>query len=123
MANEIKEISESNKLLEISVDPMPGSLLDRTYTPPLSENEQTLIRRHTESTDVILKDTECEKFEDWFTINNSASIHKKENDTKKMYFSDPLFNIVEATNNVMDDSWRFLKKAGNIISDITGNSV
>ena len=65
---------------------------------------------------------ECQKIEDWYTIRNSDHIHKKE-DKEHMYFSDPLFEIVEATNNVMDNSWRMIKKAGNLLSDITGNSV
>ena len=129
---ESKELTKSNKLLEISFEPLsvrlpdsapeplPDSLLDNT--PVLSNNETSLIRRQTESTEIVLKDTECQKFDDWFTIKNSDSMHKNK-DTKQMYFSDPLFEIVEATNNVMDDSWRIFKKAGNIISDIANNSI
>jgi hypothetical protein len=115
------ESSESNKLLEISFEPMPESLLDQKI-PILPTTETSLIRIQTASTEIVLKETECQSFEDWFTIKNSDSMHKNK-DTKKMYFSDPLFEIVEATNNVMDDSWRIFKKAGNIISDIANNSV
>jgi serine/threonine protein kinase len=124
-SKEMLESSESNKLLEISFEPISDSLLDiykREYSPPLPEGSQSLIRRQTESTEVVLKNTECQKFDDWFSIKNSDSVHKKK-DSKKMYFSDPLFEIVETTNYIMDDSWRFIKKAGNIISDITNNSV
>ena len=128
-SNELMESSESNKLLEISFEPMSDSLLDggsrhtpQQYSPSLPENSNSLIRRQTASTEVILKETECQKFEEWFSIKNSDSVHKKDN-RKDMYFSDPLFEIVETTNNVMDDSWRFIKKAGNIISDIANNSV
>ena len=124
-SKEMLESSESNKLLEISFEPISDSLLDiykREYSPPLPEGSQSLIRRKTESTEVVLKNTECQKFDDWFSIKNSDSVHKKK-DSKKMYFSDPLFEIVETTNYIMDDSWRFIKKAGNIISDITNNSV
>jgi len=119
--NELMESSESNKLLEISFEPMPESLLDQKI-PILPITETSLIRRQTASTEIVLKETECQSFEDWFTIKNSDSVHKNKS-TKKMYFSDPLFEIVEATNNVMDDSWRIFKKAGNIISDIANNSV
>ena len=124
-SKEMLESSESNKLLEISFEPISDSLLDiykREYSPPLPEGSQSLIRRQTDSTEVVLKNTECQKFDDWFSIKNSDSVHKKK-DSKKMYFSDPLFEIVETTNYIMDDSWRFIKKAGNIISDITNNSV
>jgi len=124
-SKELLELSESNKLLEISFEPISDSLLDiykREYSPPLPEGSQSLIRRKTESTEVVLKNTECQKFDDWFSIKNSDSVHKKK-ESKKMYFSDPLFEIVETTNYIMDDSWRFIKKAGNIISDITNNSV
>ena len=125
------ELFESNELLDISMGVSPEitilpSLLDgkkRISSPVLSDNEKSLIRIKTNSTELVLKDMYCQKVDNWFSIKNSDYIHEKEKEQNKMYYSNPIYSIVETTNNVMDDSWRFIKKAGNLISDIAGHSV
>ena len=82
-------------------------------------NNTTLIERKTSSTRVVLKNTECHEFEDWFSLKKTDYIHKE---NKEMYYSDPLYSVVSGVNNVMDDGWRMFKKAGNILSDISQNN-
>ena len=106
-------LEESNSLLEISINPismpMPMSLLD---------NKDILISHQTSSTRVIVKSTE-NKYEDWFNIKKTDYIHKEPEN--KMYYSDPLYNVVSSVNNAMDDTWRLFKKASNIVSDINNS--
>ena len=106
-------LEESNSLLEISINPismpMPMSLLD---------NKDILISHQTSSTRVIVKSTE-NKYEDWFNIKKTDYIHKEPEN--KMYYSDPLYNVVSSVNNAIDDTWRLFKKASNIVSDINNS--
>ena len=119
--SELSELSESNKLLEISCPPMAASLLDnndnKLMIPDINNN--TLIERKTSSTLVVIKNTDCHEFEDWFSLKKTDYIHKE---NTEMYYSDPLYSVVTGVNNVMDDGWRMFKKAGNILSDISKNN-
>jgi serine/threonine protein kinase len=118
------ESSESNKLLEISYEPMPMSLLDNKdiqdsfddIASNSTETSDNIIENITNSTKVVIKNVNVEHHEEWFTVKNSDYIHKDRED--KMYYSDPLYTIVSSANNVMDDTWKIFKKASNLISNI-----
>ena len=118
------ESSESNKLLEISYEPMPISLLDNKdiqdsfddIASNSTETSDNIIENITNSTKVVIKNVNVEHHEEWFTVKNSDYIHKDRED--KMYYSDPLYTIVSSANNVMDDTWKIFKKASNLISNI-----
>ena len=111
---ELMDSCDSNKLLEISYEPLPPSPLDNL------DNSNEIIVEQTESIKVVLNKTDCDKLDNWFTIPNSDYIHKREG--AEMYYSDPIFTVVSGVNNVMDDTWRIFKKAGNILSDLQNNS-
>jgi len=119
------DMEESNSLLEISIKPLPITLATAMPVPmsppmPMSllDNKDILISHQTSSTRVIVKSTE-NKYEDWFNINTTDYIHKEPEN--KMYYSDPLYNVVSSVNNAMDDTWRLFKKASNIVSDINNS--
>jgi len=123
-SSELMESSESNKLLEISYEPMPMSLLDTNedqVNPSdialnSTETSDNIIENVTNSTKALIKNVNVEHHEDWFTVKNSDYIHKEQGD--RMYYSDPLYTIVSGVNNAMDDTWKIFKKASNLISDI-----
>ena len=106
---ELMDSCDSNKLLEISYEPLPPSLLDNLDN---LDNSSEIIVEQTDSIKVVLKKTDCDKLDNWFTIQNSDYIHKREGN--EMYYSDPLYNVVSSVNNAMDDTWRLFKKASNI---------